>query len=310
MKASLRSALSLFVRRAGWLLHPPGSSAYLALILAIGGFEVGFNSPGLVAETLAVRLAFMDGPGAFLGALRALPDPSRHAIATTVMLALACLFTLGGWIHVGLTVVRGQEPTPETWHQGLARSGRALAWMGLVVGILALGLGAVSVLTLGIVRAYLNGTLGEGSRALYLLAGSILAFFLSAMAALHVLGTTYLLGIVAVAEPQTRFLEIPRRSRQIFVAARGERFMARAVAAIFGWVVFKAAMMQVTIPFVALPSALVRAYSVFGSVTAGALMLGDGVLWLVLILLASGFYQEGVERLAAQQVAVVDPPVA
>lgn len=287
-------ALDLTLRRGGVLLHPPGASPYVALIVAIAGFEVGLNTPYTVAETLAVRSFLTDGLGAFLAALRGIPDPSSGAIASASLLALVCLFSLGGWINVALALVRGEEPTSETWRAGIMQSGRAIFWLGLFGSLVLLGVGGVGALSAWTLRASFIGTLGDGWSSSGLPMATVAAFALSLCVGGYALASTSLMGVVAVAEPQTRFLAIPARSREVFAASNSGRFCSRMALVLAGWFAVKLALYQLIIPFKPLPGNLSDVLSVAGSVLNGMLTFGDGMVALVAIVLAVQIYQGAV----------------
>ncbi|MBO9540401.1 hypothetical protein J7643_07395 [bacterium] len=296
----LRTAIALTLRQAGVLLHPPGASPYLALMLAVAGFEVGFNTPYTIAETLAVRTLMTDGPAAFFAALKAVPDPSRPALGTALLLAALCLLTFGGWLNTAHALARGEEPTPEGWQSGMARSGRALFWLGLT-GTIALvligGLGAVSA---ALIKAASMGALGDGWRASVLPWGVTSAFIALLLVGVYALVFTFLAAVVAVGEPETRLLRLPARTWKLFKGASSDRFLPRMGGLLFAWFLLKTALQQAIIPFQPLTGRLGDVLSVGGALLSGLLMVGDGVIALIGIVLAAQLYQAAATQVEAR----------
>lgn len=293
-RPGLRSAIALTFRQAGVLLHPPGASPYLALMLAVAGFEVGFNTPYLIAETLAVRTLLTDGLGAFFAAVKAVPDPSRAALATTLALAGLCLLTFGGWINVAHALVRGAEPSPEVWGGGVARSGRALFWLGLAGLVTLVLVGGLGVASAALIKAASMGALGDGWQANVLPWGVTSAFIAFLLVGVYGLVFTFLAAIVAVAEPGTRLSRVPARTWAVFKRASTDRFLPRMGVLLFAWFVLKSALQQFAIPFQPVGGRLGEVVSVGGAILNGLLMAGDGVLALVGIVLAAQLYQAAV----------------
>lgn len=296
--AGLRTTLGLFRKQAGLLLHPPGASPYLALMLAVAGFEVALNTPSTASEVLAMRTLGTGGIAAWASALQAIPEPSRGAIASAVLLALLCLFTLGGWINVALSLVRGEAPSARVWNAGLAQSGRALFWLGLVTLLVASGVLGVGAVSAGVLRAWFLGYAGGGLSSLAWPIAATCGFMVTLLAGLYVLGTSYLMGVVAVAEPETPFFGIPARSRALFKAGPGDRFFSRMVVLVVGWFALKLFLLQLLVPFPGTPEGVARLLPVVGSILNGSLTLLDGLVALVGIVLAVHVYQEGLERLS------------
>lgn len=298
MTEGLRQSIGLIRRNVGVLLHPPGASPYIALMLAIAGLEVGLNAPYAIAETLAVRTLARDGVGAFMAAVQGMPEPSRPALASALILLALCLFTLGGWINTAYALAQGRSPRAADWHAGILHSGRAIFWIGVVAtGVLAV-VGGTGTLVAGTVRAWLSGTLGAGWAGLAWPMASGAAFMLALVSGLYVLGASVIMGVVAVVEPETRFLRIPMRSRAIFKAAEGGNYLTKMGALLVGWLMVKLALMQLAIPLEPVPAPLGRLISIAGSVLHGALMFGDGLVALVGIVLAVLMYRRGSLRLA------------
>ncbi|HEY9898274.1 MAG TPA: hypothetical protein V6D00_03750 [Pantanalinema sp.] len=295
-RPGLRSAIALTLRQAGVLLHPPGASPYLALMIAVAGFEVGFNTPYTIAETLAVRTLATDGPAAFFAAIQAVPDPSRPALGSALALAGLCLLTFGGWLNTAHALSRGEEPTPEVWHGGMASSGRALFWLGLA-GLVAIvligGLGAASA---GLIKAASMGALGDGWQAHVLPWGVTSAFIALVLVGVYALVFAFLAAVVAVGEPGTRLLRVPGRTWQLFKGVGGDRFLPRMGGLLFAWFVLKTVLQQAAIPFQPLTGRIGELASVGGAVLGGLLMLGDGLVAMVGIVLAVQLYQSVVGR--------------
>lgn len=298
MTGGLRQAMGFLRRNAGVLLHPPGASPYVALLLAIAGFEVGFNAPYAIAETLAVRTLAREGVAAFMAAVQAMPDQSRPALASALVLVALCLFTLGGWINTAHALIQGRRPAAEDWHRGILHSGRAIFWIGAIASVVLVGVGGTAAIVAGTVRAWLFGTLGEGWVGLAWPMASGAAFMLALAAGLYVLGASVIMGVVAVVEPETRFLRIPLRSREVFRAADGGSYFTKMGALMLGWLAVKLALLQLTIPLEPVPAQVGRLISILGSVLHGALMFGDGLVALVGIVLAVQMYQRGIQRLS------------
>lgn len=299
MSEGLRQTMGLLKRHAGVLLHPPGASPYLAVILAVAGFEVGFNAPGAIAETLALRTLAREGVGAFVASVQGMPEPSRPALASALLLLALCLFTLGGWINAAHAVVEGKAPRAEDWNAGVLHSGRAIFWIGMVSLLVVGAVGGAAALAVGTAKAWLMGTLGEGWVGMAWPMASGGAFMLALVAGLYALGASVMMGVVAVVEPQTSFLRIPFRSRALFKAADGGGYFAKMGGLLVAWLAVKLACMQLTIPFQPVPAPWGRVIAIAGSVVHGALMLGDGVVALVGIVLAVQMYQRGARRLAS-----------
>lgn len=291
--------MGLLRRNAGVLLHPPGASPYVALLLAIAGFEVGFNAPYAIAETLAVRTLWRDGVGAFIAAVQGMPDPSRPAITTALLLLTLLLFTVGGWVKTAHALVQGRSPRPEDWNEGVLNSGRAIFWVGAVATLVGVVIGGLGLLLSEAVRAWLTGGLGEGwiGLAWPMAAGAV--FMLAVLAGLYVLSTSAIMGVVAVVEPETRFLRIPARSREVFKAANGWSYFTKMGFLMLGWVAVKLVLMQLTIPLAPVSAPWGRIISIVGSVLHGALMFGDGLVALVGVVLAVQMYHRGAKRLAS-----------
>lgn len=293
MTGGLRNSIGLLGRNAGVLLHPPGASPYIALILAIAGFEVGYNAPSVIAETLAVRTLAREGVGAFAAAVKAMPDPSRPALTSALLLLALCLFTLGGWINTAHALVQGRSPRAEDWHAGILHSGRAIFWIGAVALVVLIAVGGTGVLVTGTARAWLSGTLGDGWTGLAWPMASGAAFLLTLVTGLYVLGSSILMGVVAVVEPETGFFRIPARSRTLLKAADSWGYFTKMGSLMLAWLAVKLALLQLTIPFEPVPAPLGRLISIVGSVLHGALMFGDGLVALVGIVLAVQMYQRG-----------------
>lgn len=279
------------------LLHPAGSSPYLAAIIAIAGFEIGLNTPYTVAEALAIRSLMVEGVEPFVSALKSVPDPSNAALGSAVMLAILCLFTLGGWINVSFALQRSEEPSAGVWHEGIRQSGRALFWLGLVGTLVIIAIGGVGGVAAGILKAWLEGYLGLGWSALALPIAASSVLMLTVAAGMYVLATSYLMGVVAVVEPTTRFWQIPKRSRELFQAADGWQFFWKLTPLLLGWLFMKLALLQLIIPFQPLSGLMSRVASVFGAIVNSSLTLGDGLVLLLGIWWAVQSYVEGLEKL-------------
>ncbi len=298
MTEGLRHSMGLLRRNAGVLLHPPGASPYVALVLAIAGFEVGFNAPYAIAETLAVRTLWRDGVAAFVAAVQGMPDPSRPAVTTALLLLTLLLFTVGGWINTAHALVQDRAPRPEDWNDGVLHSGRAIFWFGAVASVVGGTLAGLALLLAQSVRAWLAGGLGDGWSGLALPMAAGGGFLLAVVAGLYVLSASVMMGVVAVVEPQTRFLSIPARSRAVFKAAKGGSFFSKMGCLVLGWYAAKLLLMQLTIPFAPVTAPWGRIISIAGSVLHGALMFGDGLVALVGVVLAVQLYHRGAKRLS------------
>jgi hypothetical protein len=273
------------------LLHPPGASPYLALMIAVAGFEVGLNTPYTIAETLAVRTLVTDGPAAFFAAIQAVPDPSRPAMGTALGLALLCLLTFGGWINTVHALVSGAEPTPEVWNSGMARTGRSLFWLGLAGLLACIVVGGFGFASAHLIRAAAMGALGDGWRAQVLPWGVTSAFIALLLIGVYVLVFTFLAAVVAVGEPDTRLLRLPGRTWAIFKGASSDRFLPRMGGLLFTWFLVKTALQQAAIPFQPLEGRAGELVSALGAVLGGILMFGDGLVALIGIVLATQLYQ-------------------
>lgn len=298
MTEGLRQSMGLLRQNAGVLLHPPGASPYVALLLAIAGFEVGFNAPYAIAETLAVRTLAREGVGAFIAAVQGMPDPSRPALTSALLLLTLCLFTIGGWINTAHALVQGRSPRDEDWHNGVLHSGRAIFWIGAVATLVGAVLAGFGLVVSGAVRSWLAGGLGDGWVGLAWPMAAGAGFMLALVAGLYVLGTSVIMGVVAVVEPETRFFRIPVRSRAVFKAADGSNYLWKMGMLTLGWVGVKLVLMQLTIPLGPVAAPWGRVISILGSVLHGALMFGDGLVALVGIVLAVQMYHRGSQRLS------------
>lgn len=293
----LRSAIQLGVRRAGVLLHPPGSSPFLAALIAIAGLDVGLNTEYTVAEVLAVRTLLTDGVATFMGALRALPDPSDWAAGAAVLMTMLVLLVAGGWVNVIHALVRGEEPSEAHWISGILHSGRAVFWLGSITLLVAGVVAAVGLMTLEVFQSLLEGTLASGVQTLAMPLAASLGFGLAVVLGLYVLGSTYLMGVVAIVEPGTSLWRIPGRSRAVYKAGKGGTFFWRAFGLFAGWFVLKLALMQVIVPFAPMPEKLGTVVSIAGSILNGLLMVGDGLVALLALVMAVQIYHRGAERL-------------
>lgn len=279
------------------LLHPAGASPYLAAIIGVAGFEIGLNTPYTVAEVLAFRSLMIEGVEPFMSAMKSVPEPSSAAFASSVMLAILCLFTLGGWINVSFALQRSEEPSTDVWHRGIRQSGRALFWLGFVGTLVILGVLGVGGVAAGVIKAWLMGYLGTGWSALALPIGASSALVLTVAGGMYVVATSYLMGVVAIVEPATRFRQIPKRSREIFQAADGWRFFWKMAPLLFGWFLVKLSLLQLIIPFQPVSGLTSRLISVFGAIVNSSLTLGDGLVVLLGIWWAVQSYVEGLEKL-------------
>lgn len=297
MSEGLRHSMGLLRRNAGVLLHPPGASPYIALMLAVAGFEVGLNAPSVIAETLAVRTLAREGVAGFVSAVQGMPEPTRPAVASALFLLALCLFTLGGWVKAAHAVVQGRPPHVEDWNSGVLHSGRAIFWIGLISLVVVGLLGGSAVLAASAARAWLAGTLGEGWTSMVWPMASGGLFMLTLVAGLYLLSSSLIMGVVAIVEPETGFLRIPVRSRALFKAADGWNYFAKMGGLIVVWFAVKLAFLQLTIPFQPVPAPWGRVIAIAGSVLHGALMFGDGLVALVGIVLAVQMYQRGAKRL-------------
>jgi len=297
VKDGLRQSMGLLRRHAGVLLHPPGASPYIALILAVAGFEVGLNAPSVIAETLAVRTLGREGVTAFVSAIQGLPEPTRPAVASALLLLALCLFTLGGWVKAAHALVQGRSPRPEDWHSGVLHSGRAIFWIGVVALVALILLGGTALLAAASARAWLAGTLGDGWTSLVwpMAAGGL--FMLALVVGLYMLSSGVIMGVVAVVEPETSFLRIPVRSRAVFKAGDGWDYFSKMGTLILVWFVAKLALLQLTIPFSPVSAPWGQLIAILGSVLHGALMFGDGLVAMVGIVLAVQMYQRGAQQL-------------
>lgn len=294
-RPGLRSAIGLSYRKAGVLLHPPGASPYLALMLAVAGFEVGFNAPYTIAETLALRTLLTGGIGPFFAALKALPEPTRPAMVSALVLAGLCLFTFGGWINTAHALVGKAEPEPQDWSRGLARSWRALFWAGLAGGVSLVLLGGLGVASAGLIRAWSMGALGGGWQASALPWGVTSAFIVALLVGVYAQVFTFLAAIVAVAEPGTRLMRLPGRTWALFRWASIERFLPRTGVLLLGWFVLKSTLLQLSIPFQPLSGRWGELLSIGGALLNGLLMAGDGAIVLVTVVFAAQLYRAALE---------------
>ncbi len=304
----LGQACSLFVRRGSELLLPPGSELALGLLVAIGGFEVGLGTPTQEGLAEQVRVLFTQGPAAFASGLLGLGSPQPLAVAVWAGLAAAVLVLAGGWINVAVTIARQHEivaatPAPvdaAVWSAGLASSGRVLGWNAVTLAWI-LGLGVLIgqtglfVLRTGIAAAatgavVMPSLIGIGTAALW---------SFTVAAAVYYLAVALLGAIVAVAEPQTRFLSLFARAPKVFMAGGGWRGAGELAVLVVSWVAAKGLLAQLLVPAAASHLGLgADVYGVGAALLAAGLAVADGLMLLLVILLGAVIYARGSQHLS------------
>jgi hypothetical protein len=283
----------------------------LAVIIAIAGWEIGLNMPYAVSDILAVRsmatiaLGMATGDtgwqqafSAIYATLKAMPSPSNPAVASAIMTATALLVAAGGWINISLGLIQGEPPSETTWWQGVKRSWISTLWFLILFGMAFLLIGASAIAGTAVLRGAMTGTLAAGAPTLLAAGGALALFFLSFMTAFYGIAVTSLTGVVAIAEPQTPFLQLPQRAHRIFKAADGWHFLRQVSLAVGVWFVLKTLLYQLVIPFAPVPAPFTQAVSALGAVLYTLLTVGDGLVLLLAILLAARTYLHGREKVA------------
>jgi hypothetical protein len=308
---SLMSMLNLWGRNLPTLVMPPGSAVLLAVIIAIAGWEIGLNMPYAVSDILAVRsmatvalgvatgdTSWQQAFSAIYATLKAMPSPSNPAVASAIMTATALLVAAGGWINVSLGLIQGESPSEKAWWQGVRRSWISTLWFLILFGMAFLLIGTSAVAGTAVLRGAVTGTLAAGAPTLLAAGGALAFFFLSFVAAFYGIAVTSLTGVVAIAEPQTPFLQLPHRARRIFKAANGWHFLRQVSLAVGIWFLVKTLAYQLVIPFAPVAEPFTQAVSAFGAVLYALLTVGDGLVLLLAILLAARTYLHGREKVA------------
>lgn len=306
---SLMSLMSLWGRNLPTLAMPPGSSVLLAGIIAVTGWEIGLNMPYAVSDILAVRSmgavalgvatgdsSWQQAFSAIYGTLKAMPSPSTPAVASAILLATIMLIAAGGWINTSLALLKGETPSEKTWWRGVTRSWISTLWFLILFGMAFALIGLSALLGTVVLRGAVTGTLAPGAPTLLASGAALAMFFVSFMGAFYGIAVTSLSGIVAIAEPRTPFLKIPARAFRVFKAANGWRFLRQLSLAIGLWVVLKTLAYQLVIPFAPVAEPFTQAVSAGGAVLYTLLTVGDGLVLLLAILLASGTYLHGQEK--------------
>lgn len=303
--------LNLWGRNLPTLVMPPGSAVILAGIIAIAGWEIGLNMPYAVSDILAVRAmgkvawevatgatGWQQAFSAIYATLKAMPSPSNPAVASAILMATALLAAAGGWINISLALVKGETPSETTWWQGVKRSWISTLWFLILFGMAFLLIGTSAVAGTAVLRGAVSGTLAAGAPTMLAAGGTLALFFLSFMVAFYGIAVTSLTGVVAIAEPQTPFLQLPKRARRIFKAANGWTFLRQVSLAVGAWFVLKTLAYQLVIPFAPVAEPFTRAVSALGAVLYALLTVGDGLVLLLAILLAARTYLYGRERVS------------
>ena len=308
---SLMSLVSLWGRNLPTLAMPPGSSVLLAVIIAVAGWEIGLNMPYTVSDILAVRTmgsvavgvasgdtSWQQAFSAIYSTLKAMPSPSTPAVVSAIVMATALLVAAGGWINTSLALVKGEAPSETTWWQGVARSWISTLWFLILFGMAFVAIGLSAVAGAAVLRGAVTGTLSAGMPTLLAAGGALAMFFVSMITAFYGLAVTSLTGIVAIAEPKTPFLGLPTRAFQIFKAGHGWRFLRQLSVVVGLWFVLKTAAYQLVIPFGPVAQPFTQAVSAAGALLYTLLTVGDGLVFLLAILMAARTYLQGLEKVA------------
>lgn len=281
----------------------------LGLLIALGGLEVGLAAPTQEGLAEQVRVLFTQGVAAFASGLLGLGSPQPLAVLVWAGLAVSVLVLAGGWINVAVTIAR-QHRSPATppspvddavWSVGLSRSGRVLGWnavtLAWILGLgVAIGQTGLFVLRTGIAAAstgaiVMPSLIGIGTAALW-------AFIVGA--AVYYLAVALLGAIVAVAEPQIRFLSLFSRAPKIFMAGGGWRGAGELAALVICWGASKALLAQLLVPASGTDLGLgASVYGVGAALLSAGLAVADGLMLLLILLLGAVMYARGVTGPAA-----------
>lgn len=311
MADSLMSLVALWARNLPTLVKPPGSSLLLALLITVAGLEIGLNMPYTVSDILAVRTMGMVAMGVANGdtswqqafsaiytTLKAMPSPSAPAVGSAIALATAVLVGAGGWINTSLALIQGKAPSESTWKQGVRRSWVSTLWFLILFGFAFSVVGASAAAGAAVLRGALMGALAPGQPTMLAAAGALTMFFVSMAVAFYGLAVTSLTGIVAIAEPETSFFRVPIRAYQVFKTAKGWRFLRQLGLVLGLWFAAKTAAYQLVIPFAPIASWYSLVVSAAGAIFYTMLTIGDGLVFLLAILMASRTYLQGLKSRA------------
>lgn len=292
----LRQTWRLFWSRFEELALPPGSQWCLGLLIALAGWETGLNASSNIADVLLVgnfveRLFHGEAiasaaTGLFQG-LMVGPDPEPLAVALTLLLGVALLGSLGGWIMVAARVAAGQPVEEKTWLRGILENGRMVSFfllsaMFILAWVLAGG-GLGAWLMKGVfarlsLRAVSVSAIGMGFFGLLLLAATFVG-------ALYGTVTAIMGAFLAIAEPQTPFFKLYGRGRSLFLSGDGWDSL--------GWIFVFACFwgaLKLLLSYWLLP------WPIAGAWTMGCYAFGDGLLMLFSILAIAVIYVRGMKR--------------
>ena len=306
---SLMSTISLWGRNLPTLVMPPGSAILLAAIIAIAGWEIGFNMPYAVSDILAVRsmgtvalgvatgdTSWQQAFASLYSTLKAMPSPSAPAVTSAIVLATALLVAAGGWINTSLALIKDDDLSESVWWQGVQRSWISTLWVLILLGLAFGAIGLSAIAGTAVLRGVVTGTLAAGTPTMLAAGGTLALFFLSTLGTFYGIAVTSLTGIVAIAEPKTPFHKLPGRARRIFKAADGWGFLRQLSLVMGVWLVLKTLAYQLVIPFAPIAEPFTQAASAGGAVLYALLTVGDGLFLLLAILLAAQTYLHGRDK--------------
>ncbi len=295
----LKSAIQLLLRRGGDIVAPPGSDPGLALLVALSGILIGLAMPTQIAMINLVRILVGDGAPALVSALQAFPRPSPQLFGVAAGLVIAVVALSGGWINAALAVARGEEVAATTWHDGLARTWRILAWNVVIIGWLCLiGLLGGEVGYLAITSGLSASRSGELIIPSLMGIGGLALWAFTLGAAVCYLAVSCLGAIVAVAEPATGFWTLFSRAPRLFMAGAGWRGVQEVVGLLAGWWTVKATCTQLLVPlWIPAYGAQSMTYGIAGALLQAGLALGDGVVLVVFVLMGAVVYVEATREL-------------
>ncbi|MBU6429171.1 MAG: hypothetical protein KGR26_09195 [Cyanobacteria bacterium REEB65] len=292
-------------------MFPQGAEPALALLVALGGLEVGVAMPTQIAIVQLVRTALTQGAATFASALASLPSPSPSLIVVSFALGLAVLSLSGGWIRTALTLARGESPGPDTWLRGIRGAPRVLAWSGTTLGAMGaitLTMGQVALFAVhrGLVAARSGAVIGP---SLLGIAGVGL-WSLVLGAAVYYLASSCLGAVVAIAEPRTPFWSLFGRGTRVFLAGGGWQGLRDLAIVLGGWFILKAGLAQFLVPFrTVAPGWPAELFGVSAALVATSMALGNALLVVLVAVMGAIVYERGrlVMASTARQMQPGDP---